>query len=207
MKAAHLLRLKKHGIDGTKLAQDSICMNLKRLILCAPLWLVACSGTKTLLVTSPLDGEACVGGIDAVPAGLTPVDDPALLKEALGKSGEGKLCTGRVFTVSQPVSVWRVWNSAKSYTELGKWWALTKPAGTVDSYREENDICPEWSDLNQLTRCSLKVGSHIVVGPGQSAKCASLMYKKSPINQVYMANDTRINMLQVEACEQLGTWP
>ena len=41
--------------------------------------------------------------------------------------------------------------------------------GTVDSYRQENAICPEWSDLNQLTRCTLKAGAHVVIGPG--AEC------------------------------------
>lgn len=169
----------------------------------------ACGGAEPQVEYNPLDGEACVGLPEAMPAGLAPVEDPGLLNEAVGKTGEGKLCAGRVFAASQAgsVTVYRVWNRAKSYTEFGKWWSLAQPSGTVASYREENAICPEWSELNQLTRCTLKAGAHVVIGPGQSATCMSLTYAKSAVNQVYMANDTRIGMLQVEGCTQLGMWP
>lgn len=189
-------------------------MNTLRQIFFAPLalsslFLSACGGGEPMVEYSPLDGEACVGSIESMPAGLSPVEDAALLQEALGKTGEGKLCAGRVFTASQAgsVTVYRVWNSAKSYTEFGKWWSLSKPTGTVASYREENAICPEWSELNQLTRCTLKAGAKVVIGPGQSASCMTLTYGKSAVNQVYMANDTRVGMLYVEGCSQLGVWP
>ena len=168
--------------------------------------LVAC-GSSTQPEVSPLDGIACVGGIDMVPEGLKPTEDAALLNEALGKTGEGKLCAGKVYEATAAVTVYRVWNQAKSYTEFGKWWSLGKPMGTVASYREENAICPEWSELNQLTRCTVKLGARIVVGPGQSASCMAMVYDKSPVNQVYMANDTRVGMLHVEGCTQLGMWP
>jgi hypothetical protein len=176
------------------------------LILLVAVGWVACGGA-TQPETSPLDGIACVGGIDPTPSALKPVEDAALLNEALGKSGEGKLCAGRVYEATAAVTVYRVWNQAKSYTEFGKWWSLNPPSGTVASYREENAICPEWSDLNQLTRCTIKLGSKVVVGPGQSASCMAMMYGKSPVNQVYMANDTRVGMLHVEGCMQLGAWP
>ena len=181
---------------------------LKRpLFVCMPMLLVACGGAEMTPAVSPLDGITCVGNVDAPPAGLAAVEDAPLLGEALGKTGEGKLCAGQVFMAQSAVTVYRVWNNAKSYTEFGKWWSLEKPSGTVDSYRQENAICPEWSDLNQLTRCTLKIGAHVVIGPGQSATCMTLTYEKSPVNQVYMANDTRVNMLQVEGCTQLGAWP
>ena len=184
-------------------------MKIFHLIAITPWFLWACGGTEPMVEYSPLDGEACVGSPEQMPAGLTPVEDAPLLQEALGKTGEGKLCTGRVFAASQAgsVTVYRVWNRAKSYTEFGKWWSLGAPMGTVDSYRQENAICPEWSDLNQLTRCTLKAGAHVVIGPGQSAACMSLTYEKSATNQVYMANDTRVGMLYVEGCTQLGMWP
>jgi hypothetical protein len=74
-------------------------------------------------------------------------------------------------------------------------------------YREDNAICPEWSDLNQLTECKIKVGARFVMGPGQSASCMVMMYGKSAVNQIYMANDTRVNKLYVEGCNRLGMWP
>ena len=185
-----------------------MCQGMPKTVLSVflALTLVAC-GSGTEPQVSPLDGIACVGGIEDVPAELKPVEDAALLNEALGKTGEGKLCAGRVYEAAGAVSVYRVWNQAKSYTEFGKWWSLAKPTGTVASYREENAICPEWSELNQLTRCTVKLGAHIVVGPGQSAACMAMVYEKSAVNQVYMANDTRVGMLYVEGCMQMGAWP
>ncbi len=174
--------------------------------LCMAVGLAAC-GDSIQPEVSPLDGVACVGGVEKVPEGLKLVDDAALLNEALGKTGEGKLCAGRVYEATAQVAVYRVWNQAKSYTEFGKWWSLSMPSGTVASYREENAICPEWSELNQLTRCTVKLGSRVVIGPGQSASCMAMVYEKSPVNQVYMANDTRVGKLYVEGCMQLGMWP
>ena len=182
-------------------------MKAKQLFVIAPFLFLACGSPEPVIEVSPLDGEVCLGEAAEVLGGLAPVDDPALLQEALGKSGEGKLCFGRVYAATESVIVYRVWNAAKSYTEFGKWWSLTPPIGTVADYRRDNAICPEWSDLNQLTRCTIKKGSHVVIGTGQSATCMAMMYGKSSVHQVYMANDTRVNMLQVEGCKQLGAWP
>lgn len=155
---------------------------------------------------SPLDGVTCVG-TTGMAEGAAPVEDAALLAEALGKSGEGKLCAGRVYEASQGITVYRVWNAAKDYTEYGRWWSLDRPSGTVAQYRTDNAICPEWSDLNQLTVCKIKVGARFVMGPGQSATCMAMMYGKSAVNQVYLSNDTRVNKLYVEGCTRLGMWP
>lgn len=159
------------------------------------------------LPISPLDGQSCTGYIDSSPEGSSPVEDAALLQEALGKSGEGKLCAGRVLEAKQSVAIYRVWNSAKDYTEFGRWWSFSKPVGPVDKYRADNAICPEWSELNQLTACSIKVGARYVVGPGQSAQCMMMLYDRSAINQVYIPNDTRVGKVYVENCVRLGAWP
>mgnify|MGYP000078257003 FL=1 len=159
------------------------------------------------LPVSPLDGQSCAGFIDSAPSGANQVEDATLLQEALGKSGEGKLCVGRVLEALQSVAVYRVWNAAKDYTEFGRWWSLSKPMGPVERYRTDNEICPEWSDLNQLTVCSLKIGARFVMGPGQSAQCMMMSYDRSPINQVYVPNDTRASKVYVENCMRLGAWP
>ena len=65
------------------------------------------------LPVSPLDGQTCAGFIDSAPSGANQVEDAPLLQEALGKSGEGKLCAGRVLEAMQSVAVYRVWNAAK----------------------------------------------------------------------------------------------
>lgn len=180
-------------------------MNTYRVMMvCAAL--VGC-GTEMESPVSPLDGQICTGFLAAAPAGTKPTEDAALLQMALGKSGEGKLCAGQALEVTQPVTVYRVWNQAKDYTEFGSWWSFDRPTGPADAYRADNAICPEWSELNQLTVCTLKVGAHFVMGPGQSAQCMMMMYGKSAVNQVYVPNDTRVNKVYVEGCMRLGAWP
>jgi hypothetical protein len=161
----------------------------------------------SLPAVGPVDGVACVGNIDPIPEGAKEITDEPLAKSAIDETGKGKLCMTRVFEVVAPIKVYRVWNSQKSYTELGKWWSFSKPAGPVDTYREQNAICPEWSDLDRVSVCELKVGAHFAVGPGQSAACTSTKYEKSAVNQVFIPNDTREQKVYVDHCEQLGAFP
>lgn len=163
--------------------------------------------TASMPAMGPVDGVACVGAIEPVPEGAKEVADEELAKSAIDETGKGKLCMTRAYEVIAPIKVYRVWNSQKSYTELGKWWSFTKPVGPVDAYREQNAICPEWSDLDRVSVCELKVGAHFAVGPGQSATCAATKYEKSPVNQVFISNDTRENKVFVDHCEQLGAFP
>src|SRR5262245_39014870 len=59
--------------------------------------------------TPPPATPSCVGKVEA-PQGLKEVDDPELLKQALGEPGKGGLCMGKVFEAVRPVTVFRVWN-------------------------------------------------------------------------------------------------
>lgn len=156
-------------------------------------------------VLGPLDGEACVGAIDAPPAAARGISDEALLREALDQSGKGKLCTGRVYEAVGPVTVYRVWHAARTYTEFGRWWSFSPPSGPAAAYREQNAICPEWSALDVVSVCTVKIGARFVVGPGQSARCeGGVAYPKSAVNQVYIPNDTRAGKVFVEGCRQVG---
>ncbi|WP_020410534.1 hypothetical protein [Hahella ganghwensis] len=157
--------------------------------------------------TQGIDGIACVGYIQPPPSGAIEVMDPALLQKALGTSGEGKLCEGKVYVATQPMTVYRVWNSDKSYTQIGSWWSFDHPNGPKPKYREDNGICPSWSTLDRLSSCTLKVGAKFVVGPGQSAQCQHMTYAKSEVNQVFIPNDTRIDQVYVENCTEGTVWP
>jgi hypothetical protein len=150
----------------------------------------------------------CIGAIEAPATGLVPSSDPELLQSALGQPDKGQLCMGQVFVTTAPVKVYRVWDQAKSYTLYGRWWSFSLPQGPTEQYRAANAICPGWSALNQMSSCILKVGSKIVVGPGQSADCGDgLVYPKSPVNQVFINNDSRNNVLWVEHCDAGSHWP
>lgn len=152
----------------------------------------------------------CVGAIEP-PYGLTPVSDPALLAATIQPPGKGGLCMGQVYQVVQPLAVYRVWDAAKPWSELGKWWSFAPPAGPRDAYRVKNEICPSWSALDQVTQCRLKVGAEIVIGPGQSAACDQkddVNYPPSAEIQVYVPNDnSNPGKELVFDCVAKAAWP
>lgn len=153
------------------------------------------------------DGLVCAGPVMAPPDGLVPLSDAVLLDEASGASGEGKLCAGQVFVVAQPVRVYRVWDSARPYTQLGRWWSFAAPQGSRAQYREANAICSSWSALDIAGSCLLKTGSRIVVGPGQSARCPEGELPRAAVNQVYVPNDARAGTILVTDCDAGTAWP
>lgn len=153
---------------------------------------------------------ACPGRV-VVPYGMVEVEDGALLRQALGESGKGGLCAGKVLQVRQALTVYRVWDDARPDSQFGRWWSFSPPAGPVSAYRRENAICPDWSALNAVKQCRLKVGAEIVVGPGQSARCGDgMLLAASPVNQVFIPNDTRdpsAVRLGVDDCQADVAWP
>lgn len=154
-----------------------------------------------------IDGKACAGNVITPPEGLHEINNNDLLTTALGTTGKGMLCAGKAFHVDQPVVVYRVWDSSKTYTQVGRWWSFDVPKGPRDAYQKANDICPSWSALDRMSQCTIKVGTDIVVGPGQSADCSDGLYPASPVNQVYIPNDGQHNQLFVENCTSGVVWP
>lgn len=103
-----------------------------------------------------------------------PVDDAQLLNEALGEKNRGKLCQGQVYKVKEGshITIYRAWNSTNPNSEFGNWWAFDKPTGKISAYRHHYEICFQWTPLDKLESCTLKPGSKVVVGTGQSVKCS-----------------------------------
>lgn len=160
----------------------------------------------------PAPGEtpspsSCVGAVSEPPQGLVKIEDQGLLKDAVGEEDAGRLCMGEVFSVSSPVTVCRVWNSEADYTLYGRGWSFELPKGPREAYCEANEVCEEWSPLDVMSSCTLIAGAKIAVGPGQSVKCENGSYPKSAVNQVYVPNDSRNNILFVENCTQGTPWP
>ncbi|MET3133090.1 hypothetical protein AAKU55_003372 [Oxalobacteraceae bacterium GrIS 1.11] len=169
---------------------------------------VMCSLTLFSAAASHLAyADDCVGQVITPPDGMVAATDDALLAAALGAPGKGALCKGQVFVAEKPVTVYRVWDASKSYTLYGRWWSFSPPMGPRDKYRLDNDICPEWSPLNSASSCTIKVGSKIVLGPGQSAQCNDSLLPASAVNQAYIPNDSRNNVLFVEHCGDGSPWP
>lgn len=212
----HKARLRAYLQDGGMMYKGSMALVVSLV------WLAACGGAQPReeeeqVVEGPapdapailgVDGVACVGELDEVPEGLSEIEDAALMGQALAASEKGGVCTAEVFVAQQTVRVYRVWDSSKDYSKLGRWWAFERPEGPREEYREDYAICPTWSALDRLVACDLKVGAKVVIGTTQSAKCddGSILEKTDAI-QVYIPNDTRINEVHVENCAEEGAWP
>lgn len=81
--------------------------------------------TQTVTTARTTDQTTeCVGSIQAPAVGLEAISDPELLQSALGQPDKGQLCMGQVFVATAPVTVYRVWDQAKSYTLYGRWGLL-----------------------------------------------------------------------------------
>lgn len=153
------------------------------------------------------DGVACVGSVPDTYKGLVADKNDALLAEVDEVTGEGGVCSGKVFKVAEPVRVYRVYDSSRGAVEYGRWWSLTRPAGPREMYREANAICPEWSELDRLVSCQLRAGTQVVVGTTQSAKCATKPYPKSGTLQLFVENNEWEEVLLLDNCQDEGDWP
>lgn len=168
--------------------------------LTLPVILLALSGcalqqANTDMPTAPAEIAAvpeCVGSTD-IPAafaeGFDAVTDAVLLADSLGEPTKGKLCQGKVYesNADAEVVIYRAWNSTNPGSKLGSWWALYEPAGAVADYREDYEICYQWSPLDKMVRCTLKPNTKVVIGNGQSAFCSAyLTYPVSESQQVYI---------------------
>lgn len=154
------------------------------------------------------DTAACVGQVPATVQGLSAASNDQLIAAARGLPDKGGVCAAAVFAAVEPVQVYRVYDSAKSYSALGSWWALTRPDGTLDQYRAAFAICPEWGPRDRLVVCRLKPGSQIVLGTTQSIKCAGeTSYPQSANIQVYIPNDSRAQTVYVDECAEEAIWP
>ncbi|WP_428466809.1 hypothetical protein [Photobacterium minamisatsumaniensis] len=141
-----------------------------------------------------IDEQQCIGDTylsGALAKDFEPIDDVNLLNKALGAPDEGGLCSGQVYISQEQADIVinRAWNSTNPASKLGQWWAFNTPKGSIAKYREDYEICYQWSPLDKMISCKLKPGTKVVVGAGQSAKCSEyLNYPVSAQQQIYIEN-------------------
>lgn len=178
-------------------------MRISFIAIVALLLNVGCTAT-----TSTGSGAAapqCVGSISD-PPNFTPTGNKELLARAIGQPLQGKLCMGRTYTTQQPITVYRMWNRTRPYTLHGAWWSLERPSGSIESLRERLEICREWSPLDVLSECTLRAQTPVVLGIGQSVRCAGgITYSPSAAMQLYIPNDASAQppVIHVENCREL----
>lgn len=158
---------------------------------------ITVSGCVTHLPENPLvkpndnvcPGTAQVAGEFA--NSLEEAEDQLLLNKAVGKPNEGALCQGKVYRSREntTAALYRLWNSTNKNSKLGQWWAQTAPQGKIAQFRKDYEVCYQWTPLDKLTKCTIKPGSLMVIGTGQSVQCSPfLSYPASPIQQVFIEN-------------------
>ncbi|MCW7753460.1 hypothetical protein OOT00_05595 [Desulfobotulus sp. H1] len=179
----------------------------KILLLFLPVILFSCSSLRTDVF--PITDPTCKGSAD-LPQHLIsqfePAEDAKLLQEALAEPDKGGLCQGKVYISKTDVPVYRSWNSTNPFSKSGKWWSFDTPAGKVASYREEFAICYQWSPLDKMSSCTLKKGTRIVVGTGQSARCSEyLTYPVSDRKQIYIP-DASLSVTDCTDYDGLLNW-
>lgn len=173
------------------------------LFLAFTVVLFGCSSfpVTTVNTTPPAVCEGSMALLQDLKSQFEPIEDKQLLDRSLGNQDEGKLCQGKVY-VSKPDShakIYRAWNSTNPGSRFGPWWVFNKPAGRISEYRENYEICYQWSPLDKLLSCTLKPGTKVVVGNGQSAKCSDyLTYPVSAKQQVYIIDASKF----VENCTE-----
>jgi hypothetical protein len=146
---------------------------------------------------------ACPGAIPAV-ADLELAPELPIAAKALGKEGDGRLCQAKAFRVKASMTVHRVWDGAKPESRIGRWWALEAPRGTTADYRRAYAICSEWSAANRSVSCKLKAGAEVVLGTGQSAKCADgTVYPAASTLQMFVADPASA----IEGCTEGQAFP
>lgn len=137
----------------------------------------------------PLSGPA-VSSLQLVPSsdsGYAAADPVG----ATGKPGEGKVIKPFVVRLTRDLSVYRLWagpavKDAQGRTSrIGQWWTFDAPAGTLESFRRRYEVCEKWDTLRFVAHCTLRRGSVVVVGPGQSVSAETC---GNP-NESYPAND------------------
>lgn len=175
----------------------------------------------TTFTMSYSNGESkdCIGVIDSHPEALDlitgsfDITDVNVLKNSVLPKDNGGLCMGSIFKVKKPIVVYRVWNSSDTSSLKGRWWTFDKPIGTLEDFRKDYGVCCQWGPKDTLSACTLKVGSKIVVGPGQSVDCThaenrggdgcnDTRYEISAKNQVYIHDPVN----NVENCNGVD-WP
>ena len=170
---------------------------MKRTIVLLSLFLIfGCSSIDTQKANNGFT-QKCLGNTEIDSEfrdQFIEIEDNSLLNLALGSPNEGKLCWGKVYIAKQNsnILIYRAWNSTNPNSQMGQWWAFSKPTGLISTYRYNYEICYQWSPLDKLVYGRLKPGTKIVVGTGQSAKCSDyLTYPISDEKQIFIKDASK----------------
>lgn len=174
---------------------------------------IALAGCARLVPVRGPSGEtfevprAIAGSLELVAAGDATYAsaDP---KDATGAPGVGKVSTPYVVRLTRDLPVYRLWagpavRDAQGRTNrIGEWWAFDPPDGTLAGYRRRYEICEKWNTLRWVAQCTLRRGSVVVMGPGQSVSAQTCEDPSGREN--YPANDRDLQVYIHQAWTRTG---
>jgi hypothetical protein len=152
-----------------------------------------------------------------LPASLVDIGEPlsasdpdyarAGLTDAVKADGLGGVSPGYAVRLDEDMTVYRLWNGPElldargNTNRLGQWWTADPPRGSVDAYRERYEVCVGWNQLRYVATCTLKAGSVVVIGPGQSVSSETCGAQE----EAYPAQPRRWQVYVHKAWTRLGT--
>ena len=134
--------------------------------------------SRVFLLVAAVTITGCAGRLPLRGLELVPATDPSYVAAdaagATGVPGEGKVTKPYVVRLTRDMPVWRLWAGPEELdaqgrtSRIGQWWTLDRPVGTLASYRRRYEVCEKWDTLRWVAQCTLRRGSVVVIGPGQS---------------------------------------
>jgi hypothetical protein len=127
---------------------------------------------------------------------------------ATGVPGEGKVTRPYVVRLTRDVPVYRLWagpavlDQQGRTSRIGQWWTFERPAGTLASFRRRYEVCEKWDTLRWVAQCTLRRGSVVVIGPGQSVSAETC--GDSSGRESYPANDRDFQVYIHDAWKRTG---
>lgn len=116
-------------------------------------------------------------------AEVLPPDAPgyalADLSVAVRPPGEGNVSRALAVRLTQDLTVFRMWSGpekkdASGFTNrIGPWWTFEPPRGSVETYRATYEVCRAWNDLTWVVSCTMRKGTVVAAGPGNSVSPAT----------------------------------
>ncbi len=186
----------------TRIGRAFLVLALVALTGCARLVSARGPSGETFRVPRDVAGSLeLVAAGDAAYAAADPVD-------ATGTPGIGRVSRPYVVRLTRDLAVYRLWRGpdvrdAQGRTNrIGEWWAFDPPTGTLPSYRRRYEVCEQWNTLRWVAQCTLRRGSVVVMGPGQSVNAKTCEDPSG--REEYPANDRDLQVYIHQAWTQTG---
>lgn len=133
---------------------------------------------RLLLFVAAATVTGCAGRVPLRGLELVPPTDPSYAVAdaagAAGVPGEGKVTKPYVVRLTRDMPVYRLWagptvlDAQGRTSRIGQWWTFDPPTGTLASFRRRYEVCEKWDTLRWVAQCTLRRGSVVAIGPGQS---------------------------------------